>query len=283
MYWHQTSGLWLPTPTGPNDGESPSWNAALERWDFSPPPSLGDLQYFDTTFAPVGLWNFNNTLADVSGNGNNLTLAAGNAGFAPVVPGKNGVFIWVGARYATAAAVPLLQLAGDMTIEAILQQDVNPIATAQSIVTYGGPGETQPDNVLYQFNISATGAFTNTRNVDWISESGAGVNATYSSSGTPASLGCIHNILFLAARRQGNVMQFFVNGLPFANASGVLATPDGGNGANTRFIVGASGPAATAADQMLLFGLKIINRALTDAEIKADYNRTMGPAFGVLS
>lgn len=283
-YWKHSSGLWLPTDTGPSDGQSPVWNAAGEEWEYDTLGGLSNLQYFDTTHAPVGLWNFDNTLADTSGNGNNLVLAAGNPGFSDVVPGKKGLFVWVGSRYATPAAVPLLQLTGDYTMEVILQQDGNPITNNAVIATYRGiTSGLEADNILYQFRVDATGAFTTTRNVASVTQSGAAVAATYTSAGTSDSLGCIHNIVFLAIRRQSNVMQFFLNGLPFGNPSGVLATPTGGNGVNTRFVVGANGPSAVAVEvAVLIFGLKLINRALTDEEVKAEYNRTMGPAFGAL-
>ncbi len=280
--WYWNGSMWLPTSTAPEDGQGPVWDAAANDYRFDT-VGASALRYFDTTHSPIGLWNFDDTLADTSGNGNNLTLAAGNGGFADVVPGKRGLFVWVGARYATAAAVPLFQLTGDFTAQAIVQQDTNPITTDQTIVTYNGPGETQPDNTLYQFNLQATGAFNNTRNLSFVSESGAGVNATYSSSGTTASLGCIHNILKVDMRRQSNVIQFFVNGRPFGNPSAALTTPNGGNGANTRLVVGTNGPTGTAADQILIFGLKLVSQALTNAELLAEYNRTMGPAFGTIS
>lgn len=285
VQWDNTNGLWLPTPTAPADGNIATWDAAANTWKFTAAPNVGALNYFDTTFSPVGLWNFNSTLADSSGNGNDLVLAAGNGGFSDVVPGKKGLFVWIGARYATAAAVALLQIPGDITIETIIQQDGNPVANNQVLVTYRGTtSATQPDNILYQFRNDLTGAFTTTRNVASVSQSGAAVAATYSSAGTTASLGCIHNIVFLAMRRQANVVTFFLNGLPFANASGVLTTPDGGNGVNTRFCVGANGPSSTNLEvALLIFGVKVINRALTNAEIKSEYNRTMGPAFGVIA
>lgn len=284
-YWKHSSGLWLPTDTGPSDGQSPVWNAAGEEWEYDTLGGLSNLQYFDTTHAPIGLWNFDNTLADTSGNGNDLVLSAGNSGFADIVPGKRGLAIWIGTRYETPAAVPLLQIPGDITIETIIQQDANPITNNPVLCQYRGPTATplEANNILYQFRVDATGAFTNTRNLGAASQSGVVVTTVYTSAGTPASLGCIHNIVFLAMRRQANVVTFFVNGLPFGNPSGVLTTPTGGDGANTRFCVGNNGPGTTAVEVVvLMLGLKVVANALSDAEIKAEYNRTMGPAFGAL-
>lgn len=280
--WYWNGSLWLPTSDAPTDGEGPVWDADAGDYRFQS-VGAGALEYFDRTHDPVALFNFNDTLADQSGNGLDLTLSAGSAGFADVVPGKRGLFVWEQARYMTAAAAPLLQIAGDLTIEAIVQQDVNPISADQTLVTYNGPTENESDNTLYQVNFQATGSFTSTRNLSYVSEHGAGVNDTYSSSGTAVSLGCIHNILFLALRRQAGVLQFFANGRPLGNASAAITAPTGGTGANTRLVVGAPGTSQTAGDQLLIFSLKIIARALTDAEIKAEYNRTVGRAFGVLS
>lgn len=277
-----TAGLWLPTPTAPVNGDIPIWDAAGNTWTFGV-TGASNLQYFDLTGAPVGLWNFNNTLADVSGNGNNLVLSAGNPGFADIVPGKKALAIWLGTRYETAAAVPLLQILGDVTIETIIQQDGNPITNNIVLCQYRGPTATplEANNILYQFRLQATGAFTNTRDIGFASQNGVVLNTVYSSAGTPASLGCIHNIVYLAVRREANVVTFFVNGVPFGNPSGVLTAPTGGNGANTRFCVGNNGPGTTAVEVVnLMLGLKVFNRALSDAEIKAEYNRTMGPAFG---
>lgn len=276
--WYFNGSLWVPTLTAPEDGQSPQWNAATEDWEFVAPPNLGSLEYFDTTFDPAGLWNFNGTLADSSGNGNDLILAAGNLAYCDITPGKLGLYVLESSRYQTIVLPPELLILGDLTIEVILQRD-SPYTDTYAIATHGGNGALETENIAYSFSLpgSPTTALQRLQSV-W--ERGAGVAVTQASTGN-VSLPPIHNITYLSMTRASNVVQFYLNGLPFGPASATLQPPTGGAGA-VRFIVGTSVPSGGSTSRFVIMSLKVIARALSDAEIKAEYNYTLGPAFGVL-
>lgn len=279
-FYDQTAGLWVPTSSAPSDGQIARWNAGANTWEFVPEPNLGALQYLDTTYAPIGLWNFDGTLADQSGNGNDLTNAAGQMAFADVVPGKLGLYLLAGTRYQTAAAVPLLQRTGDMSMVCIAQQDSAVNLTV--LAGYAGPGETQPDNILYQLAYEAYLSTDLTpRRLRYFHEFGAGVNVSFSSSLT-VSLPPVHNIVFLGFTRIANVVQLYVNGLPFGAPSAALTPPDGGAGANTRYLFGASDTSTTVGSTFVAFSHALYGGGLSAAQMKDLYNLTLGPAFGRL-
>lgn len=281
VYWDVSAGEWVPTLTAPADTQIPTWDAASGRWVFINRPTLGSIEYFDATHSPVGLWNFNGTLNPVPGFGYNLTAAAGPVAYADITPGKRGLYVMVGNRFENATGnASNVALLGDMTMLAILQRDGT--TGLQTIATHAGNGlgVASGQNTNWAFRMDQATS-TAARTVSWLSESAVGVDATFTSGGD-ASLPPIHNVSFIAARRLGNVIRFYLNGLPFGPDSGILVAPTGGQDATTRFIVGAENRGSLALSQFVLMSLKVVSEALTDDQIKAEYNRTMGPAFGVL-
>lgn len=273
-YYDHAAGLWVPS-TAPAANQSPRWNAALNRFDWVSFAIPGELAYFDTSYSPRALYRFNSTLADFSGNGFDLTATAA-IGYAPVFPGdKLGVILNPAGKLQRAANDPLLTITGDVSIAAILQIDDTP-GIAWPVVSFGDSGETQPVNTLYHGQINAFVAPP--RRLGWLSESGAGVDSSYTSAGS-ASLPFIHNVMFVGWSRAANVVQPILNGRAFGPPSPALITPDGGG--SSRLFVGCS--AGTFPVSAVLFTVQIIPRALNAAEWLDVYNRSMGPAFGILS
>lgn len=242
-------------------------------------PIPGSINYFDSTHSPVGLWNFNGTLADLSGNANNLSLSAGNLAYCDVVPGKLGLMVLDGARYQTALNPANLGITGDLTIQAILIRD-HAYTNNITIAAHAGTGAASTENINYAFILQGS-ALTALQRLQMSWEHSAGTGVTQLSTGD-VSLPPIHTISYLAVKRVSNVVTFYHNGLPFGPASGTLTAPTGGAG-SVRFMVGSSSPAAASPDRFVLMSLKVVNGGLSDAQIKAEYNRTLGPAYGLLA
>lgn len=288
LYWDESSAqAWEVTDTGPSDTQLPFWTESTNKYRFSNFGTLGDIQYFDTTHSPVGLWNFNETLADISGNGNDITLGAGNLAFAAIAPGKFGLYVLRNSRYQTADNAPELQLTGDMTGLAIVQRDDEPRSTRMTFATYTGTNDAETQNRLYWFGdeISSLGPPTTPLRMFYGAEHGAGIDDDFTSGGD-ATLPPVHNIEFVGFTRINNVIRFYLNGRPYGPDSGTLATPTGGTAAVNRFCIGSNAPVGSGVattKPFIMMTLKIIGSGLSDAEVLAEYNRTMGPAFGVIS
>lgn len=285
LFWSEADAAWVRTSSEPQDGDVLQWDAVAGRYVYVPLPSLGNLQPFDVAGAPAGVWNFQRTLADISGNGNDLALVEGNAAFADIVPGKSALYVLRDTRYQTADDAPELRLTGDMTALAIIQTDGTPDTDQTIVCRYGSSGETEVNNVLYTLGLEVSDFRpTIPRQLFYFSEHGAGLDDNRPSVGTD-SLPPVHNVALIGFRRQSNVIRFYYNGLPFGTDPAAINTPTGGTSTTARFMVGSTSPLGTgdpAANPFLIFGLKVYPRALNDAEVLSEYNRTLGPAFGTL-
>lgn len=273
-FYDAAAGLWLPS-SSPGDNQVPRWNAALNRYDFVEHTSPGDLQPFDLEASTVALYDFSTgTFNDLSGNGQTLVQGAGLVGFSYVYPGKLGAALGSG----TALLGPVgsaAGLLGDMTVEIITQLTDDPSSTLQ-LMQYAASGETEATNALWGLGLpSMSVANVTTRRLVWTSEHGAGVDDTYTSSGSTV-VGWIHNVAYFAATRIGNVIQPYYIGLPMGPPSGVLTAPTGGT--SSRLCIGsASGSSCIPG---VYYSARVSNVGKSAAQIKASYNRTMGPAFG---
>ncbi len=219
----------------------------------------------DLTHAPIGLWQLNETLNDTSGNNRHLVMSAGNTRYTEIYPGVRALNLATTNRLNFSTTGTALQRTGDITIEMLLLLYAYPAGLAP-LVSYQASGETEATNTLYETGL-------NVDQLRWLSESGAGVDATFSVDRLPA----LGEICHFATRRSSNVIQNFVNGSLLGSASGTLTTPTGGT--SSSFWVGSvSGftPACAMAS------LKVVASALTNDEIKAEYNRTLGGLLGRL-
>lgn len=214
-----------------------------------------------TEHSPVGLWQFNETLADTSGNGFDLSAFAGNTRYVEIVPGLRGLKVLSTNKFRQAATGTALAIAGDITIEMLLLLDS---FADGGIVSYDTGSEIQSGNVQYAIALFAS-------DLQWFHENGAGVDRVYSPNRIPPMFELCH----LAARRQSGVVQFFVNGRPFGAASSALPAPDGGT--TSRLYLGFE---ANTTASYSIASLKVIPSALIDAHIAAEHNRTLGRWHG---
>jgi len=272
--WYWNGSLWLPTGAGPSDSDVPVWNSDTNDYEYREYVSAGELAYFDLVDSTIGLWNFDNTLADFSGNGFTLT-PTGALGFSYVYPGKVGVMLGGSNTLEYAPTGSVLGVTGDMTVELIMQATDDAVG---SIIQYAAVGETQAANALWGLGFNGGSSASVNRRLTWTSEHGAGIDDTFTSGGN-TNLGYIHNVQYIAASRIGNVVRFYYNGLQMGPPSAVLTTPDGGS--TSRLVFGAATPSAPIPS--VIFSARIQNVGRDGDFIRNSYNRTMGPAYGRLA
>lgn len=211
----------------------------------------------------LGLWHFNGSLADSSGNGKDFTADTGTAVYCDIWPGFRGIDL--------AGALRLIQsdtsfkLLGDMTFELIGM--LNGAHVGNPLFAFGGPGETQAENTAYEVSLSAARAPT------WFSEHTAGVNVSYAPSAValPPEGVPFH----LAATRISNVVQFYLNGVALGAASSALTAPDGATTAALRL----GGYATGLAGAFLCGGFQLFSSGLSGAEILADSDASIGALY----
>jgi hypothetical protein len=240
-------------------------------------PDIG-IHYFDTTHTPVALWNFNNTLVDAVAS-RTLTLSAGATLFTEIYPGVTALLINNGDRYLLNDAA--LCITGDVTIQAILQLDGPPNSTINTTIfaRYEGTSgsETEANNIVYSFGAQSTGGGAPyTLQAFW--EHGAGTNNQHSLTGV--TLPPVHNLMHVAFRRTSGISRLYLNGKPFGADSVGTVAATGGNDASARLSVGAQ-LSSVAAERYVLMSLKIVASSLSDADMLAEYNRTLGTGFGI--
>lgn len=237
-----------------------------------------NLKRFTTLNNPVGLWNFDSSLLDSSGNGNTLSVDTGTLVYQDFVPGQSCVSFNGSTRLKVASGfVSGLALTGDMTVMFIWLLDNDPTATNNYFYSHANSGETLADNYLYSLTCTQSGGSTPPRNLTWLSEHGAGVDDSFATV-APLSYPSVHSINFFATTRTSNVIQHYCNGKVFGSPSSALTAPAGGT--SGRLYIG--GDPSSTFSHGLCYGLKICNSALSAAQIKAEYNATMGPAFGAI-
>jgi hypothetical protein len=223
----------------------------------------------DLRHEPVGLWGFGaGSLVDSTANGFDLTVETGTERYAYISPTLLGfqfdgsTSLWYDVSEAT------LRLLGDMTFECLWMQD--DAVNSGGFISHEAAGETEATNCLYLLQTGGTYP-----SLAWFSESGLGVNASYTSTyGHPTRGALCH----LAVTRTSNVIQFYVNGRPYGNASTALVTPTGG--ADSRLRLGST---LAVRSKGIMASAKLIASALTAAQIRAEYQLCMGWSFGYLN
>lgn len=230
------------------------------------------------TFNPLGLWYFDQSLSDSSGNGFNLQVEAGAEHYAVIFPGVMGGML--GGASGTfcrlictgVASATMLGVKGDISVEMIVTQDERPSPVlAGPWVSYAGAGGLEVDNALWSY-------FTNIDNgPEWYQEYNASV---------PSTLGLTKHVsppvasrpILHGARRASGIIQFFQDGKPYGTLTGTgLTLPTGGSA--SEFRVGGS-QAGTQAPRFLCSSLKVVATGLSNAAFLADYNASLGLYYG---
>lgn len=232
--------------------------------------------YFDTSDSPVGLWNFNNSLADLSGNGNTFSeITAGTTRYADIYPGMKALSVTnaVGAnvRWETTVNPTPLRILGALTIEVLC----NLIPTAaDDILMFAGSGTGQANNVLYW-------AYKNTGDAKpgYAHAHGANVSDFFN-----ADTEVPFNLCYMAWTRNsaGTVINHYQNGRLIGTSS-ALTPPDGGTSSN-RLTLGRNQNTITGSVCPGMYAsIRITAAQKSDSTILREYNKTLGPVYGLLT
>lgn len=266
-----------------------------EQW-FSMPPvasgssaaasssasGVGEIQLHDTTYSPVGLWQFQNSLNDSSGNNFHAAVDAGAAEYSVITQRLMGCR-FNGLRLIGPNAT-LLALRSDMTVEFIgAFEDQGPVGSLLSppgacttgiALSYTGGIDDGASNINYLYQV----AFPDVRRIQWFSEHDVGVNDTYTPSGLVLPTPGVP--FHCAASRINSRVQFYVNGKPYGTLSPSLFAPTDGVTSRLWF-GGVSGTGIpTTGNNFSLASVKIIPTGLDAAAVRGEYNRTLGPFLG---
>lgn len=224
--------------------------------------SLGGPGYpapFDNTHSPLAVYNFQvPDGTDSSGNGFNA--ASGTFWFVETLPQRYAL----GGTLSRASSDASLRVSGDITVQVIGRYTsagvaVNPIAFTTA-------GESDATNTQWLFGI------TSLHKLRWLQETSAGAtDLEFISSNIGVGVG---SVVKLDAVRASGVVTFYVNGKAVSPSSSALTAPTGGTTAILSMVCGTG---------FEMIGAKIVGSALSAAELKAEYNRTMGVGFGSLA
>lgn len=227
----------------------------------------GAVQYHDTTHSPAGLWQFNETLNDTSGNGQTLTVETGAVTYGEIFPGVQGVILdgSTALLYNTAADATL-GTTGDMTVEMLLV--LSAYTTSKTLVSYNGTTGSSNTNSRFSIDI-----LNNIGGMTWAQEISTNVQSRTSDITTRPTL---NQLCHFAMTRRSNVIRTYIDGV-LVDTSATLSTPTGGS--SSRFRVGSVSGRGLA-PLCAMASLKVITSGLTDSQVAAEYNRTLGRFYG---
>jgi hypothetical protein len=229
--------------------------------------STGPRQH-DLTHSPEGLWQLDGDLLDSSGNSHTLTLETGTEQYGRIGSLQASYFDGASALIRNTADAGLA-IIGDMTVELLIAWETDRpgsgVNSDRYMVSHSGTGETEAGNFIYTFASRAAAL-----GLAYFAETGAGTNiGIYGADGYAG----VESIAYhYAMVRSSNDVTFYVNGVQLGATSSGLAAPSGGGDGRFRIGQHSSGALITA----LVSSVKLIASALTAAQVRAEYNRTLG-------
>jgi len=235
---------------------------------------MAGIRSHTATHSPIALYQFDKDLLDTSGNGRHLTALVGDPLYAPIFPQSPLGYVFQGGgqvgRPSYDAAFALL---GDFTVEMILSLGNHGYGT-QFIFGFCGVdagSEVAAQNTLY--SLWESGVASHHRCLEYRHEQAAGVNVELASTFQPAAGVPTH----VWVRRASNVVSIGVNGVVNAT-SGTLLAPTGGT--SSRLLFGqATHEGSPQGFYGALCSFKLHNTALSDAQLLADFEATVGIVY----
>lgn len=217
----------------------------------------------DNTFEPVGLWQFDRSLADLSGNGFTLSVGAGSEQYTQIVPGLWAAWLG-GSSYFTLAHQTALTILGEVTVEAIVRRQTWQAASQEYFCTYAANAETEVANALWGLSRTAAGE----SQMFWEQGAGSNVNSVASGIVLPESAPFHWAISRTSDGGIGFNVAHYVNGI-LVGTSTSLAAPTGGS--TSTLFVGTNETAALTVSQTAVSSLKVVARGLSAEEVLQEY------------
>lgn len=230
-------------------------------------PGSGKANYHDARFGPLALWQLNDVLTDSAGAGGTLSVETGTSTFCDVLPGLRGFFFDGSTQLFRNASQAALQITGDLTIELIATRAL--VETDKTIISHDGLTESSADNYLYDLYLDST------YQLQYFAEQGSGTNITFGSTGFTVQIG---SVIHYGLVRLNSQVTFYVNGKQLGPSSTGLAAPTGGTSGKLR--IGADSAVSPTRMTGAISSVKLLNKALTAAQVAEDYNVTLGGVYG---
>ena len=240
----------------------------------------GIIKYHDTTFSPVSLWSLSGTLNDSGSITSNLVVNAGTARYTNMGPGLRGFQFDGSTMLGLTGTLPtsiITVLTGAMTFEALCSFE--PAGSFFTLFAASGLiGDVNgSENDLISIDVNTNGTLA----IGW--EFAGGSNQSFLTTNTVP----FNRLFHLAISRDtGGVVRSYVDGA-LLDVSTALTMPNTGtSGASSaRYNFGAFpfGAFTTPlqSGSFSLASVKIVPRALTDAEIASEYQRTLGNLYNL--
>lgn len=226
------------------------------------------VQYHDSTFSPVGLWQFNETFNDTSGNAFNLTAETGTVAYGDIFPGVKGVILDGVTTLVYNTSTATLGRTGDITIEMLL--NLNAYTASKFLVSYSNSSSGgSTTNALYAIEMLNTGSTEFT----FMQENGSN---SASRTSTFTNRPTLDTLCHLAVTRTSDVIKVYLNGV-LVETSSALTTATGGG--SSVFRVGSHSSRGSA-PACVIASLKVVASALTGTQIAQEYNLTLGRYYG---
>ena len=264
---------------------APTLRARCERLNIAS-GALFPFELDDFPVQPAVLFDYSSDtpLADISGNGLDLSIQAGGVFITDIVPGYRALYCDLGCRLgnATPGPAPLLQY-GDLTIFTIGMFDFLP--SQSSLIAFGGTSDLETQNHLWMQRVPNNNL---ARNMEWFHEHGAGINDSFATPLVGAlapSLPPVHvPYLITSVRRVDGAncfVQHYSGPLPFFSEIGPLPVPTGGTLATLQVTTASS--VDTNPNRQLLFSQAVVPYAATASDVLTIYNAKMGGLYGLFT
>lgn len=253
----------------------------------------------DTTHSPVALYQFEDNLNDSSGNGLHLSFALLPANpiqsekYCDILPGLRGVYFNQDFFLERISNDPLLTITGAITIEAIIfMSDMTSDGGGGAyVVSFGGNSGLEVDNNLYSLFMKSTtfpglpfGIGIGGGDMDMTWEYGViPVTVTYRDTVHFVPRGIPVHIAITRSSGPNPVVRTYISGtLTSTSAAFVGKAATGGTTSRLRIGIDQGEISNFSSYYGGITSIKIIASQLSDAEVKAEYNRTLGPLYGQL-
>ena len=222
-------------------------------------------QHSDTTsLSPVAQYTLNNTLADSSGNGNDLTESSGSVEYNGIchVPGDASAYFSTD-TLEISAVDPALVTTGAVT--GMVWINPNSVVTDQYLFTCANTSSSlEAENTVWSLRIFNSG-------LKCFHEYGISTNEEVVSGSSTLLAGSTQHIAFTRAA-DGVSFTFYHNGVQIGTATAANAPTGGGS---SKLYVGSS-QVGTISYSGYMWDLMIFTEELTAEQIKAEYQRQVG-------
>lgn len=225
------------------------------------------------------------TLNETLGLGPTLTLSAGTERWTDILPGVSAfAFDETPTRLGPVGTYAPFQIAGAVTVECIFRAFELPAASDHwSLIVHEAAGDTSGANTLWSLklwnNYSLAGS-PPVATFGFMHESGSGADNYLAATDHSIEVGGVYHLVARRGAASGGMqtVDLFLNRQLVATGS--LTQASGGT-TSTLLRVGNNpdGLGASAVSGAIGF-IRVCSRALSDAEIEAAYDATLGGVFG---